>query len=60
MVIVERKTLGLSEFVLGRCGENNVLQFRIDISGFVKKYGEGNAVIAHKRSKDSTPYDDGR
>lgn len=56
MIIVERKSLGFQDIVLGRCGENKVLQIRINIQGLIDNFGEGNAVLVHKRSMDSVPY----
>jgi len=56
MIIVERKSLGFQDVVLGRCGENNVLQIRINIQGLIDKFGDGNAILVHKRSQDETPY----
>ena len=56
MIIVERKTLGFQDIVLGRCGENNVLQIRINVQSLIDNFGQGNAVLVHKRSMDSIPY----
>lgn len=56
MIIVERKSLGFHEVILGRCGENNVLQIRINIQSLIDSYGEGNAVLVHQRSQDDVPY----
>ena len=56
MIIVERKSLGFQDVVLGRCGENNVLQIRINIQILIDKFGEGNAVLVHQRSQDDIPY----
>lgn len=56
MIIVERKSHGFREVILGRCGENNVLQIRINIQSLIDKFGEGNAILVHKRSQDNIPY----
>lgn len=56
MFIVEKMSLDFRDIVLGRCGENNVLQIRINIQGMIDKFGEGTAVLVHKRSMDSIPY----
>jgi hypothetical protein len=56
MIIVERKSHGFREVILGRCGENNVLQIRINIQSLIDTYGDGNAVLVHKRSQDTIPY----
>jgi hypothetical protein len=56
MIIVERKSHGFREVILGRCGENNVLQIRINIQSLIDTYGDGNAILVHKRSQDAIPY----
>ena len=56
MIIVDRKSLGFRDIILGRCGENNVRQIRINIQGLIDKFGEGNAILVHKRSQDENPY----
>lgn len=56
MIIVDRKSLGFRDIFLGRCGENNVRQIRINIQGLIDKFGEGNAILVHKRSQDENPY----
>lgn len=56
MIIVDRKSLGFRDIILGRCGENNVRQIRINIQGLIDKFGEGNAILVHKRSRDENPY----
>lgn len=56
MIIVDRKSLGFRDIILGRRGENNVRQIRINIQGLIDKFGEGNAILVHKRSQDENPY----
>lgn len=56
MIIVERKSLGFHEIILGRCGENNIRQIRINIQSLIDSFGDGNAVLSHKRSQDDIPY----
>lgn len=41
---------------LGKQGENNATQIRIDVRPFVETFGEGTAVVLHQRNHDESPY----
>jgi hypothetical protein len=42
--------------LLGRQGEHGVRQVRFDLSYLIETFGEGTAILVHKRSQDLAPY----
>lgn len=47
----------VTRLYLGVAGEQNATQVVIDCNDYAKEYGEGTAVLLHKRASDSVPYE---